>query len=126
MVWRRPFARRSSIVERTLQVHEANLGRRHGKPTQRAGRTRPMFKRHGTVGALTRLVMRSKPSSGLLSMAEAGRLDICFEQLVIDHSDLFLPQAVAMARANLAKVKGEPPPQVPRRRAGSSKRRDGF
>jgi hypothetical protein len=49
--------------------------------------------------------MRRKPSSGLRSMAEAGRLDICFEQLVIGHPDLFTPEAVAMAKANLAAVK---------------------
>lgn len=94
-----------ALVERTLQVYEANLGKRHGKATQRAGRTRPMFNRYGTVDALTRLVMRSKPSGGLLSMAEAGRLDICFEQRVIDHASLFPPEAVLSAKANLTTVK---------------------
>jgi hypothetical protein len=49
------------LVERSLQVHEVNLGKRHGKATQRAGRTRPMFKRYGTVGALTRLKCVASP-----------------------------------------------------------------
>jgi len=75
-------------------------GRRHA-----ASRTRQMIKARGEIDAVRRTVMNNHTSTGLEDLAAHGRLDCAFEQIILDFPEVFGPEVVAKAQANLDRRK---------------------
>jgi hypothetical protein len=80
----------------------ATLEELRGTP---ANRIRAAFKREdagGVIGAVARTVLNNKMSSGLETLIHFGRLDLSFEQIILDFPDLFDAKTRNKAAANLA------------------------
>jgi hypothetical protein len=67
---------------------------------QYAGRTIPMFKKHGVIETQNRLVLRAE-TSGFIALMEAGEEYYTAEAIVIDYAHLCSPIAVEVARKRL-------------------------
>jgi hypothetical protein len=97
-----------TLVERVreaVRVYEQFLAYKHGKRVP-AGRTRQMIKKWGEIEAVRRTVRNLSMSNGLELLAQYGRLDCAYEQIIIDHPTEFEPSLIAKAKKNLA---GLPP-----------------
>lgn len=91
-------------VHEAVRVYEVFLSRKHHGKRIRANRTRAMIDRWGAKEAVRRTVMNMDASTGLDTLFENDRLDCAYEQIIIDFPSEFGPDAVAKARANLARV----------------------
>jgi predicted HNH restriction endonuclease len=74
------------------------LMRRHGKD---AGRTLTQLRNKGLVGAAEASVTRSTPAQGFEVLAEEGRADLSYEQIVVDYPEEFSGRAVWYSRRTL-------------------------
>ena len=70
-----------------------------------ASYTHRMLEQHGVVEALSRLLADSKIQKGLKTLAKAGRLDLSFESVVINHSDRFRRSIVEAAEWRLSQAR---------------------
>jgi hypothetical protein len=96
-----------TLVERvheSVRVYEEFLARKHSGRRVRAARTRDMIRRWGEKEAVRRTVANMHSSNGLELLAEHGRLDCAYEQIVLDFSTEFDPGLARKARANLARL----------------------
>lgn len=84
----------SDDIERTLVVYESLIA-------GTAFRTRPMLQRHGPVETLRRLVESGELQGGFKALRDAGLLRDSFEQLVVNHAELFAAETVVAARWRL-------------------------
>jgi hypothetical protein len=101
-----------TLVERvgeSLRVYEAFLARKHDKNI-RASRTKTMIKRWGEKEAMRRTVTNLDMSNGLESLAQYGRLDYSYEQIILDFPHEFDQTLRAKARANLRRLPEQKPP----------------
>ena len=81
-------------VECTLLVYERLIA-------GTAGYTRPMLERHGHVDALRLLVESGELQSGFKALRDADLLHQSFEQLVVNHTELFEQRTVQAAQWRL-------------------------
>jgi len=95
-----------TLVERvreTVRVYEEFLARKHGKNI-RASRTNAMIKRWGEKEAVRRTVTNLDMSNGLELLAQYGRLDCSYEQIILDFPREFDQTLREKARANLRRL----------------------
>jgi hypothetical protein len=91
-------ARPANDFERRVVRDMCLIERMSGK---RLNRTWPMLDRHGYVGTVELIVTRSEPSTGFALAVKNGLPQATFEAAVLEHPELFSPQAIANARARL-------------------------
>jgi hypothetical protein len=61
-----------------------------------------MFKEHGVLKAVDILVSKKRETAGYAALIEVGLQDYAFEAVVVRHSTLFSPIAVARSTARMA------------------------
>lgn len=87
-------------------IYEEALSLRNGRRT-RAGRTWPMFKKHGILGTIELVVRREEDSAGYRLLVQMGLPDLAFESIVVRHPERFAPETVESARQRLDTWKRE-------------------
>ena len=88
-----------------VYAYEEALTRQKGRTT-RAGRTWPMIRKHGIIGAVERIVTRRKETEGYRVLVEMGMEDMAFEAVVLRHPESFSPEAVAASNDRLRRLQG--------------------
>ncbi len=88
-----------------VYAYEEALSSLKGK-TIRAGRTWPMIKDHGIIGAVERIVTKRKETEGYRVLVEMGMEHMAFEAVVLRHPESFSPEAVAAADDRLRRLRG--------------------
>lgn len=73
---------------------------RNGRKTK-ASRTWQSIKRYGILGAVERVVARTKTSDAYDDLVAFGLDEFTFEAVVLKHPDLFKPETVARARERI-------------------------
>lgn len=86
----------AKIVEAVAEY--VGIKRRQGT---NANRTLKQIKDHGLIEAAERSVMRSKPTMGFTTLADSGRDEMSFEQIIVDYPDAFSTRALWYARRTL-------------------------
>jgi hypothetical protein len=86
---------------RTVGAYEAFRSEDAGK-TVRATRTRQKARRATPREIIAELMLRRQPSDGFAFLRSRGRLDLPFENKVLDHASEFAPEVVAAAETRLA------------------------
>ena len=97
----------SSLAQRiheAVRVYEECLAHQQDGRRVGASRNRSMIKKWGEKEAVQRTVVNMKMSNGLELLAEHGRLDCAYEQIVIDFPDEFEPDVISKARENLDRL----------------------
>jgi hypothetical protein len=90
-------------VQESLRVYEALASRERGR-TFRASRTRQMITRYGERETVRRVVTNQETSNGLETLARYDRLDLSYEQIILDFHGEFDVGLRAKARENLARL----------------------
>lgn len=89
-----------------VYAYEEALSSQKGK-TIRAGRTWPMIKEYGIIGAVERIVTRRKETEGYKVLVEMGMEDMAFEAaVVLRHPESFSPEAVVASDDRLRRLRG--------------------
>ena len=88
-----------------VYAYEEALSCQKGK-TIRAGRTWPMIREHGIIGAVERIVTRRKETEGYRVLVEMGMEDMAFEAVVLRHPESFSREAVAASDDRLRRLRG--------------------
>lgn len=88
-------------VQNSLRVYEL-LRTRERRRTYRANRTRQMIERLGEKETVTRIVTNLKTSIALETFTRYDRLDLSYEQIILDFPTEFDAALRTKARANLA------------------------
>ena len=88
-----------------VYAYEEALSSQKGK-TIRAGRTWPMIREHGIIGAVERIVTKRKETEGYRVLVEMGMEDMAFEAVVLRHPEFFSPEAVAASDDRLRRLQG--------------------
>lgn len=68
-----------------------------------ASRTFQQLNNRGLIGAAETAVSKSKPTQGFSVLEDAGRADLSYEQIIIDHPEEFSERALWFARRALGK-----------------------
>lgn len=84
----------SRETDRVINLYEAEIG-------VPAARTRRMIERHGTIEALSRLVVSADLQSGFKILRDRDQLNSTFEALIVRHEDLFRKNVVEAAQWRL-------------------------
>lgn len=63
-----------------------------------------MRQRHGTIGAINKLVVSGDIQSGFTRMRSLGLLEWTIEAAVVSHSELFSDEVVGAAKWRLAQI----------------------
>lgn len=85
----------NQAVESALTEYEALIDRT-------ATRTREMYESYGCwIAVLEKLVISHDEQQGFKTLKKNGRLDISFEQLIIDYKELFSEHAITYAQSRL-------------------------
>ena len=88
-----------------VYAYEEALSSQKGR-TIRAGRTWPMIREHGIIGAVERIVTRRRETEGYRVLVEMGMEDMAFEAVVLRHTESFSPEAVAASNDRLRRLRG--------------------
>ena len=88
-----------------VYAYEEALSSQKGR-TIRAGRTWPMIREHGIIGAVERIVTRRRETEGYRVLVEMGMEDMAFEAVVLRHLESFSPEAVAVSNDRLRRLRG--------------------
>lgn len=90
----------SQAEEKIVQAVSEYTGivRRRGKYP---GRTFAQLQSRGLRGAAETAVCKTTPAQGFQGLADAGRENLSYEQIVVDHADEFSPRAVWYSRRTL-------------------------
>lgn len=86
---------------KALYAYEEVLREQHGR-RQPAAYTRRMFKEHGVLKAVDRLVSKKKETAGYTALAAVGLQDFAFEAVVLRYPSLFSPEAIAQSQTRVA------------------------
>jgi hypothetical protein len=89
---------------KALFAYEEILSDRNKRKTI-AGRTRPMIKSYGIIGAAERVVNRSIEAIGYKVLVEKGLQDMTFEDVIVRFPEAFSQKIVALARTRLEELK---------------------
>lgn len=112
-MWLRTSARSTPILERMQGEDERELKFRSAmldlydtwrrEVNYRAGRFRQLITNHGAVGASSFLLGKSGVSTGFARLAQAGKLDLTMEYLVLrpEFGSLFSAEERGIARRRL-------------------------
>ena len=76
----------------------AGIMKRLGKNSQR---TFNQLRNRGLIGAAEVSVMKSKPTQGFTTLADADRSDLSYEKIIVDHPEKFSARALWFARRAL-------------------------
>ena len=105
----------TAVAERkaleAVYAYERVLSDKRGKKA-RASRTWQMIERHGIIEAVERAVNRIADPAGYTALAEMGMQDLAFEAVVVQHPDVFTPEAVARSAERLrswSQTRGDDP-----------------
>jgi hypothetical protein len=90
-------------VTAAIAVIEDGLFRTHGRRV-RSQRLRNSITKNGEIEAVRRRINSRDARRYLRMMKDDGHVDLSFEQLALDHADLFDPKTIETARASLAAV----------------------
>ena len=88
-----------------VYAYEEALSSQKGR-TIRAGRTWPMIRKHGIIGAVELIVTKRKETEGYRVLVEMGMEDMAFEAVVLRHPESFSPEAVAASDDRLRRLRG--------------------
>ena len=88
-----------------VYAYEEALSSQKGR-TIRAGRTWPMIKKSGIIGAVELIVTKRKETEGYRVLVEMGMEDMAFEAVVLRHPESFSPEAVAASDDRLRRLRG--------------------
>ena len=81
-------------TEEAIVLYEKAIGRP-------ASRTRTMIESHGTVDALSRLILSADLQKGFKVLRDTGQLAVTFKALVVRHTDKFGREVVEAAQWRL-------------------------
>ena len=87
-------------------AYEEVLASIHSRATK-ATRTWQMFRDHGILPAVARIVTRREETKGYERLVEMGMEDMTFEQVVLRHADEFDGEVLVAARSRLDALSAE-------------------
>lgn len=90
----------SPAEDKIVEAVSAYVGvmKRLGKD---ATRTIEQLKNRGLIGAAETAVAKAKPTQGFQTLSEEGRVDLSYEQIILDHPEEFSPRAIWYSRRTL-------------------------
>jgi predicted RNA-binding protein with PUA-like domain len=90
----------SPAEDKIVEAVSAYVGvmKRQGKD---ATRTIEQLKNRGLIGAAETAVAKAKPTQGFQTLSEEGRVDLSYEQIILDYPEEFSPRAIWYSRRTL-------------------------